>query len=71
MAYFYSYKQTIGALCLFLTLMLGNTAALAAPKNVTTAPIPAWAKELPLQLQTRVDPDDVSDGYHYMQRSVQ
>jgi hypothetical protein len=71
MVHFYSYKQTIGALCLFLILLLGYTAAQAAPKNVATAPKPAWVQELPLQLQTRVDPEEVSDGYHYMQRSVQ
>lgn len=69
MAHFY--KQTFRTLCLSAIFLFCQLAASAAPKTISTAPIPSWTKQIPLRLQTNVAPEDVNDGYHYLQRSIQ
>jgi hypothetical protein len=65
------YKQTTIAFCLLILALVCQFTVVAAPRNVAKAPIPAWAKQLPLRLYTNISPEDVNDGYHYVQRSMQ
>lgn len=43
----------------------------SAPKNLKVTPEPGWAIKLPARTTTKINPDHVNGGYHYLLTNVQ
>ncbi|WP_439880864.1 DUF3857 domain-containing protein [Pontibacter sp. MBLB2868] len=63
--------KSLAVTFLFLLAVVWQQTALAAPRNVTVKPEPTWIKKLPQRTQTKISPDDVNGGYHYLLMNMQ
>lgn len=59
------------SIILLLLLVLWQSAAFAAPRNVSVKPEPTWIRKLPTRTQTNISPDEVNGGFHYLQMDLQ